>query len=103
VIKRNFPIGGRSTWSPDGNQIAFYSGPNGDHDISIVNTDGSNLQQLTNGGDNLGPSFSPDGKWIAFTSFRDGNNEIYVMHPDGSEVNRLTENRRPDWQPRWGK
>jgi TolB protein len=60
------------------------------------------ITRLTNGGDNLGPSWSPDGEWIAFTSFRDGNNEIYVMRPDGSSLYNLTDNPISDWQPRWG-
>jgi Tol biopolymer transport system component len=99
----NLPdMGGRSTWSPDGRRLAFYAGPQGNHNIYVINIDGTGLVQLTNGGDNLGPSWSPDGNWIAFTSFRDGNNEIYIMHPDGSGVTRLTNRPNSDWQPRWG-
>jgi len=70
---------------------------------NIINVDGTGLVQLTNGGDNLGPSWSPEGDWITFTSFRDGNNEIYIMHPDGTGVTRLTNNPTSDWQPRWGR
>jgi Tol biopolymer transport system component len=96
-------MGGRSSWSPDGTKLAFYRGPEGDRDIYIINVDGTGLQRLTNGGDNLGPSWSPDGQWIAFTSFRDGNNEIYIVHPDGSNEIRMTNNFISDWQPRWGR
>ena len=103
VFRGEPKVGGRSSWSPDGNWLTFYSGITGNHNIFIVGTDGRNLQQLTDGGDNLGPSFSPFGQWIAFTSFRDGNNEIYVMHPDGSQPTRITINVKSDWQPRWGK
>jgi Tol biopolymer transport system component len=63
---------------------------------------GSDLWQLTDRGDNLGPCFSPDGEWITFTSFRDWNNEIYIMHTDGTAQTRLTYDLRADWQPRWG-
>jgi TolB protein len=96
-------MGGRSSWSPDGTKLAFYRGPEGDHDIYVINIDGSGLQRLTNGGDNLGPSWSPDGNWIAFTSFRDGNNEIYIVQADGSRETRLTNSPTADWQPRWGR
>ncbi len=96
-------MGGRSSFSPDGTKIAFYRGPSGDRDIYIINIDGTGLVQLTDGGDNLGPSWSPDGNWIAFTSFRDGNNEIYIIHPDGTGLTRLTNRPISDWQPRWGR
>jgi Tol biopolymer transport system component len=96
-------MGGRSSWSPDGKRLAFYAGPRSDHNVYSINVDGTDLRQLTQGGDNLAPSYSPDGKWIAFTSFRDWNNEVYVMHTDGSEQVRLTNDTRADWQPRWGK
>ena len=66
-----------------GRSLAFYAGPRGDHNIYTIGLDGKDLRQLTQGGDNLAPSYSPDGQWIAFTSFRDGNNEIYAIHPDG--------------------
>jgi tol-pal system beta propeller repeat protein TolB len=96
-------VGGRSSWSPDGKWLAFYSGSTSNHNIYMVGIDGKNLQQLTDGGDNLGPSFSPFGQWIAYTSFRDGNNEIYIMLMDGSQPIRVTINPKSDWQPRWGK
>jgi tol-pal system beta propeller repeat protein TolB len=96
-------MGGRSTFSSDGTKLAFYRGPAGDHNIYIINVDGTGLVQLTDGGDNLGPSWSPDGNWIAFTSFRDGNNEIYIIHPDGTGLTRLTNTPISDWQPRWGR
>ena len=56
----------------------------------MISVDDLELRKLTDGGDNLGPSFSPDGEWIAFTSYRDGNNEVYVMRSDGSRATRLT-------------
>ncbi len=95
-------IGGRVSWSPDGNWLAFYGGVSGSHEIYLTSVDGRLLYTLTDGGDNLGPSFSPDGEWLAFTSFRDGNNEIYIMRTDGAEQTRLTRTKDSDWQPRWG-
>jgi TolB protein len=96
-------MGGRNDWSPDGKMLTFYAGPRPDRDIYLIDIDGENLRQLTDGGDNLGPSFSSDGKWIAFTSYRDGNNEIYIMNIYGGQVTRLTENAWPEWQPRWSR
>jgi len=96
-------IGGRVSWSPDGNWLAFYGGASGAHEIFLTSVDGRLFYQLTQGGDNLGPSFSPDNEWLAFTSFRDGNNQIYIMRTDGSNQTRLTRSKNSDWQPRWGK
>ncbi|MGQ0604808.1 MAG: hypothetical protein ACT4QE_24265 [Anaerolineales bacterium] len=95
-------MGGRSAFSADAAALTFYRGPFNGRNIFVIGVDSSNLRQLTDGGDNLGPDFSPDGQWITFSSFRDGNNEIYIMRPDGSDVYRLTENRRSEYQPRWG-
>ena len=70
----------------------------------IVNADGSDLRQLTDGGNNKAPAFSPDGQWLTFASQldADGDNEIFIMRVDGTDLRQLTFNQRPDWQPRWG-
>jgi TolB protein len=107
VIKMD-GIRGRSDWSPDGNTIATYAGVTWNREIYLLNLeDGTILGQITNGGNNLAPSFSPDGHWITFTSYmdryRDNNGcEIYLMRIDGSKMIRLTDNNYCDWQPRWG-
>ena len=95
-------VGGHSSWSPDGAFIAFYAGGRGNHEIYLTEVGGKRIVQLTEGGDNLGPSFSTDGRWIAFTTYRDGNNEIYIKQVSGSNVVRLTTGAKSDWQPRWG-
>ena len=102
-------------WSPDGSRILFARDSKGipspdDRNagkaIFIVNTDGSDLRQLT-------PSelsardgaWSPDGKTIAFTSavawlgvdqytgkrenFME-DSDVYTIRPDGSDLRRLT-------------
>ncbi|NIP23079.1 MAG: hypothetical protein GWO38_04475, partial [Phycisphaerae bacterium] len=59
-------IGGRADWSPDGRWLAFYAGQANDRDIYLVNVEGTSYYRVTDGGDNLGPSFSPDSNWIVF-------------------------------------
>lgn len=98
---------GRSDWSPLGDRMASYAGSTWSREIVAFAPDGGDVQRLTEGGNNLAPSFSPDGGWIAFTSYRDNYRdedgcEVYVMRIDGSDIRRLTENRYCDWQPRWG-
>lgn len=97
---------GRNTWSIY-NKLSSYIGTSWNREIAIFDLDGGNLRYVTEGGNNLAPSFSPDGQWIVFTSYRDhyrDNNgcEIYIMRIDGSNVQRLTDNLYCDWQPRWG-
>jgi TolB protein len=53
------------TCSPDGARIAFSSNYDGDHEICVMNDDGSGLVQLTdNGVDDVNPFWSPDGTRI---------------------------------------
>ena len=69
-----------ASWSPDGQQIAFTSPVDGDHEIYVVDVTGENIIQLTdNDASDAYPSWSPDGSRIAFCSNRDGNMEIYIM------------------------
>jgi WD40 repeat protein len=70
-------------------------------DIYTLNIDGSNIQRLTNKGNNLSPTWSPDGSKIMFASDRSGNLEIYVMNSDGSSLRRLTNHPAADMSPRW--
>jgi len=92
-------------FSPDGKQIAFMSGRDGNAEIYVMNVDGSNLRRLTHhpAGESS-PTWSPSGSQIAFTSDRSGRPQIYVMNSsDGSGVRRLTVNEteadRPTWSP----
>jgi Tol biopolymer transport system component len=108
------------TWSPDGQKIAFQRSPDfdcvlaeacrGEHDIYVMDADGSNQVNLTDTPAVLesGFSWSPDSEKIAFDSWRDDpyqtNNyyEIYVADADGSNQTRLTKNRAvDDMSPTW--
>ena len=94
-----------SSWSPDGQRIAFESDRKGDvvnWDIYVMDADGGNEQRLTeNRVYDSSPSWSPDAKRIAFFSFRNGNTEIYVMDADGDNPQNLTNNPHADESPAW--
>ena len=101
-------IRGRSDWSPDGQFIVTYSGGPWEHEVYIMNVDGTNAHMISPAGGNAqGASFSPDGQWVAFTAYydhpgEDNGCEIYIMRVDGADLRRLTDNDYCDYQPRWG-
>ncbi|HEX9922087.1 MAG TPA: hypothetical protein VGD99_05450 [Anaerolineae bacterium] len=83
----------RPAWSPDGTQLAFYSGRSGNDDIWIINVDGNSESQLTDDpGRDRRPAWSPDGTKIVFDSNRTGSHDIWIMNADGSEQRQLTTN-----------
>jgi TolB protein len=77
-----------------GAQIAFISAVTGLPQLYIMNTDGSGVQRLTDGGYASSPSWSPNGQLIAFSWERKygpgapGGRDIYVIPttpgPDGA-------------------
>lgn len=97
--------GDNPDWSPDGNSIVFVqTAPNNSHgDIYIINTDGTNLKQLSDDIYANGPTWSPDGKLIAFSGY-DLNGEnagIYVMSNDGTNKTQVSGEGSllPSWFP----
>jgi len=83
-------------------KIVFYFEQNSDAEICVMNSDGTDLQQVTNNSTNdKTPAWSPSGNKIAFSSDRDGNSEIYVMNSDGSNQARLTNTPETEIQPEW--
>ena len=97
-----------SSWSPDGQQIAFSSSElfvQEDlfrSDIWVMDVDGGNPHNLTkHDAEDVAPDWSPDGKQIAFSSNRDGNWEIYVMDSDGANAINFTNHPAGDGRPTW--
>ena len=86
--------------SPDGRQVVFYSGRDGDYELYLMNLDGSGQRRLTTvPGRDATPIFSPDSQWILFESDRSGNYEIYAMRLGGSEILNLTNNPANEFVP----
>ena len=90
----------------DATRIAFTSHQDGNEEIYIMDTNGKNLQNLTNHpARDIQPAFSPDGQWMAYVSDRDNNYRIYLMNRNKNELRPLTNHLAskgdldPDWSP----
>jgi TolB protein len=85
------------SWSPGGKQIAFST-----DQVFVVNTDGTQLAQLTYGGTfNIQPSWSADAKQIVFTGAGNGGSDIFKMNADGSGRSQLTYSFGEEASPSW--
>lgn len=93
-------------FSPDGAQIVFRSGRAGNHDIYLMNADGSNVRPLTEheAVDTM-PAFSPTGDRIALTSNRSGDYEVYVLQLESAGnaagLRRVTHSPGRDTHPKF--
>lgn len=82
-------------------EIAFVSNRDGNEEIYLMNSDGSDQRRLTdNPRNDTELSWSPDGAQLLFSSYgEDGNIENYVMNADGS--NRQAIATWYGWDPVW--
>ena len=94
--------------TPNGD-IVFVSNRDGNNEIYVMKTDGTEAVNVTNNSANDSePSWSPDGNRIVFVSDRDGGDRnIYILAIDTLEITRLTSdtdnNRNPVWSPNGNK
>jgi TolB protein len=92
-----------------GAQIAFISGRTGLPQLYIMNSDGSGVQPMTDGGYVSSPSWSPNGQVVAFAWDRKygpgapGGQDIYVMEVATHKWQQLTHDSGrcdfPSWSP----
>jgi Tol biopolymer transport system component len=109
-----------ATISTDGSKIVFTSDRDGDLELYVMNSDGTNVHRVTNSpGYDGGAFFSPDGKQIVYrahpitdekelSEFQDllkqhlvkpTKLEIFVMNEDGSNVRQITSNGAANFCP----
>lgn len=102
TFKRGFDSGAK--FSPDNKKIAFYGRDEitGNYDIFIMNSDGSEIENLTNDTlQDFSPVWSPDGNWLAFTRGNSENYDIWIMNIQTKEMRRLTTQLKRDETPFW--
>ena len=94
-----------AAWSPDGTHIAFESWRNQNHDLYVMNADGSGERQLTSSPQpERSATWSPDGQRICFRR-ETGDSalgwELFVINADGTGETNITNNAANDADPAW--
>lgn len=93
------------SYSPDGSEILYSSNENGSMNLYIMDSDGTNVRQVTHQNDcyNGGPFFSPDGNRLIFRADREKRHylQIYLIDKDGSNEVKLTDDDAVNWAPYW--
>jgi Tol biopolymer transport system component len=87
-------------WSPDGTTIAFER-ENGDQQLWVIDSRGSELRRLTAGRSDGGPTWSPDGSQIRFTRRTVGRTDFDTVAADGTGLRRLVLGQPNDASPAW--
>ena len=71
-------------FSPNGKKIVFVSELDGNSEVYLMNSDGTNLVRLTrNAAEDISPRWSPDGSRIIFSSNRHGKFGLYEIQVRG--------------------
>ncbi|HEX8564562.1 MAG TPA: CHRD domain-containing protein [Pyrinomonadaceae bacterium] len=95
--------GSSPRYSPDGRKISFTRGSGDESDIYVMDSNGTNLRQLTyNSVYDNAAKWSPDSTKIVFVSNLSGGPRIYTMNADGSNNRGLTSGNSdgsPSWSP----
>jgi TolB protein len=95
------------TVSPDGRRIVYVGNSLGRPELYIMESDGTNVEVLTNYEDSernyrSDPDWSPDGRTIAYTERLNGRFQVRTINPNGSAPKYRTsegENEQPSFAP----
>ncbi|MEO1646601.1 MAG: hypothetical protein AAFR67_15530, partial [Chloroflexota bacterium] len=88
--------------SPNAEWIAYTSNRDGNWEIYVARTDGSEQRRITHNqiATDTDPIWGPN-NWIVYESTRDGNWELYILDVLTGEEYRLTENAANDINATW--
>jgi hypothetical protein len=92
VALTNLDFADMPAWSPDGKHIAFVSKHDNQFEISMMDSNGSNIRRITNAPSfDMLPIWSPDGTRIAFLSDRFDKYRWWVKNIDGPPAQMLAD------------
>ena len=90
----------QSSFSPDGNQVAYVGQRNGKDVLYLTRTRGGNTRRIDLPVDGvLSPVFTPDGSHIVFSSNKGGITDLAIVKVDGTGFRQLTNDRYGDFMP----
>jgi TolB protein len=96
-----------ATYPGKNGRIAFIQMKSGSFQLYTMNSDGTDLLQITNlpatGFPVWSPDYSPDGQHIVFSHDLTGAIELYVINADGTGLRQLTNDGVEDLFPRWSQ
>jgi Tol biopolymer transport system component len=104
---RVIAAGTQPAWSPDGSQIAFWSGAGSRAHLWVASADGSDgtiVAEVEPAGEErivaVAADWSPDGRWLAYAAQSTGPTaSIHTVMADGSGDTLLGDGHLPSWQP----
>jgi Tol biopolymer transport system component len=81
------------TMSHDGRYVAYCAIPRstGQPNVWLVNSDGTNLRQITKTNADEMPTFSPDNQWLYYNHWADGKVHLYKVSVAGGDPVQVTE------------
>ncbi len=90
----------QSSFSPDGQQVAYVGQRNGKDVLYLTRTKGGNTRRIDLPVDGvLSPVFTPDGSHIVFSSNKGGITDLAIVAVDGTGFRMLTNDRYGDFMP----
>ena len=91
------------SWSPDGRRLAFVTQVEGDHELSIYDTEENRIVQRFRTPEAKAmtdPSWGPDGR-IAFVGYGGGISDLFILNTQTGDVEQLTNDRNAELHPTW--
>lgn len=106
ILPTPAPAFGKPTWSPNGQELAYFCYAQEKIDICLSNLNGESTHQITFDAPfpylkyNL--QWSPQSEKLLFDAQqRGGANDIFLVNADGTELQQLTSHPAQDYQPTW--